>query len=72
MQTEVLTIEELAEYLTQSSRTLLLSKNRIWADDEMADEMLRNIYAERGRPEVAEQSSMYIFDTDTLTHLAAN
>lgn len=90
MQTEVLTIDELAEYLrlpkeavikeadqghlpgqkiaeqwrflkksiddwlgTQSSRTLLLSKDGIWAEDDTADEMLRMIYADRGRPETA-------------------
>ena len=36
---------------SQDSRSLLLSKAGIWADDDMADEMLKKIYEERGRPE---------------------
>lgn len=88
MQTEVLTIKEVADYLrisedvvleeamqghlpgrkiadtwrflkdaiddwlrTQDSRAILLSQSGSWADDENIDELLANIYKERGRSE---------------------
>jgi excisionase family DNA binding protein len=89
MQTQVLTIQEVADYLrlpeeivlqevsqghlpgrkiadtwrflkdaiddwlrTQDSRAILLSQAGALKDDEMFDELLANIYKERGRPMV--------------------
>lgn len=36
---------------TQDSRAILLSQSGSWADDENIDELLANIYRERGRSE---------------------
>jgi len=88
MQTQILTIEEVADYLrlppevvlqeaaqghlpgrkiadtwrflkeaiddwlrTQDSRAILLNQSGALADDEQTDELLENIYRERGRAE---------------------